>query len=446
MHALLAPLLAQLVTLAVGDRVEGHYVLSQTKYFESSNTTTPGVALTLDWRRAELGFGYQPTFTVVPLEKTPRSVLLIHRAALDGRYRWRRTSLALSEAVSFGIRDLRREALAANQGVPNQTAAPDQQKPAPPPEGSGTGVAMPPAGGAGTGTAGTGAPAPNGAPANGATNPAVQSLAAKVRYGSFRSSASLDRIVSRPLSLRLTAGYTLAGGTDREAQRTLPLARGPDATASMHLALDGRNALTTSVTSQLIYSEDGGNAFVAALSQDYSHQFTRRTSSSVGAGVALTRSEPPPAPVTPGAAIALPLYSVYPTARASIGHTERLAHGMLAVSLSATAAPVLDVITTTIDPRLGGNFSTAWSRNRFSIGATAATALSLAPGSKTAFDSILTALTVRFNVGAGFEADGGVRGVWQKYGGVAVIQPSAVLFAGLGWGADVPLNPVHHPR
>jgi hypothetical protein len=253
-----------------------------------------------------------------------------------------------------------------------------------------------------------------------------------VRYGSYRSSASLDHVMSRALSLRLSGGYTIAGGADRESRATIPLVRGPDATASGGYAPDGRNTFTTTLASQLAYSENGDDAFVATLSEDYLHRFTRHTSTTVGAGIALSRAKPRDG---------LPLYGVYPTGRAGVTHDGRAAGGTYSLTLAATTAPVLDLTTASVDPRLGGSLTASWTRRRFSLTAAGGTALSLTPERSTALDTISSSLTASYDLGAGFLVDAGVRGVWQRYGGNTLIQPSAVLFAGLAFGAAVPLNP-----
>ena len=68
MHGLLAPLLAQLVTLAVADRLEGHYVLNKDEHYaQSTNATNPRGTLGFNWRRATLSFTYSPSFQLVPV-------------------------------------------------------------------------------------------------------------------------------------------------------------------------------------------------------------------------------------------------------------------------------------------------------------------------------------------------------------------------------------------
>ncbi len=422
MHGLLAPVMAQLVTLTLGDRVEAQYVISdQPAWFDSSNTATPGATLKLDWRRTQLTLGYAPTLTLAPLQESPRELLISHGAFIEGQYRWKRTTLILNQTASYGERDLRREALAGAAGAapPGAQQNPPAQNPAQPTPGTG---ATPGTGGAVTpGVTDT----PN------AVTPALASL---VRYGAFRSSGALEHSLSQALSVRLAGGYAVAGGMDRESQRALPLARGPDGSAAASYALDGRNSFTTTLTSQLIFNQNGSNAFLATAGEDYTHKFTPRTSTIVGAGVAFGRTEP---------ANGLPLYSIYPTGRARVAHTSRLARGNLTVALGATTAPILDLRTAVVDPQLGFDTTAIWTRRRLSLTLTGAASVSMAPREPSSFASVQTGLVAGYDLGLGFRLDGGVRGVWQRYGRETLIQPSAVLFAALVWGAAIPLNPAH---
>src|SRR3954463_6199406 len=100
MLPLLAPILAQLVTLNLGDRTTARYVHSDVNHTEAS--TQPLVGLNFDWRRSALMLAYMPTITVIPLEKTPRDVLVFHYGSLLGNYRWRNTIVTLTESIGYG--------------------------------------------------------------------------------------------------------------------------------------------------------------------------------------------------------------------------------------------------------------------------------------------------------------------------------------------------------
>jgi hypothetical protein len=425
MHGLLAPVMAQLVTLALGDRIEGQYLISdEQRTFESSNASTAGATLTLDWGRAALTFGYSPTLTIVPLEETPRDVLLFHNAVIGGQYRWRGTTLGLTQSASYGERDLAREALGAQPDPQGANPPGGAVDPTPPATGAPGGPT--PGGGAAA------APAPT-APTT-PTTPTALPLTDDVRYGSFRSAASLDHTVSRALSLHFAGGYSISGGTDRESRRVIPIVRGPDASASGDYALDGRNTFTTKLTAQFAYSQNGTDAFVTTLTEDYIHRFSRHTQGNLGAGVAFSRNKPPGG---------LALYSIYPTGQAGLSHTGRKAGGTYALALTGSTAPVLEPTTATVDPRLATIATANFTRRRLSLTATGSTALSLTPGERTALSSVSTSLVASYNLGAGFAVDTGMRSVWQRYGDRTLVKPTTVLFAGVSWNAVVP---IHTPR
>ena len=110
MLSLLAPILAQLVTLSVGDRTEARYIAGDDTHFEGA--TRPLAGLAFGWKRAALTLVYAPSITVTPLERTPRDVLFFQTAALVGSYHWRRTTLSVTEAVGYGQLSFRVQAFA----------------------------------------------------------------------------------------------------------------------------------------------------------------------------------------------------------------------------------------------------------------------------------------------------------------------------------------------
>jgi hypothetical protein len=425
MHALLATVLGQLVTLAVGDRFEGHYVLSsQEHYFEGSNVTTPGGTLRFDWKRASVAVGYLPTLTLVPIVETPRELLVYHRGGVTGSYRWRRTTLSLSETMGYGERDFRLEAVMAGQPPPVALQGQNQQTQAPAKPGGttpGTGGTTPGTGGTTPGTSGTGTPTSPTRPAAQGTTP----------FADLRITGALEHLLSKTTSFRLSGGYAVSGGMGHEAQRTYPLARGPDGTLSVRYGVDTRNIFQTALSAQLLYSETGSNSFLATLTEDYTHQFSQKTSTTAGAGVSFGRAEP---------IYGLPLYSVYPTGRVAATYADRVAKGKLNLSLGVSTSPTLDLTSGAVDPRVGGYLTASWIRDRVDLTASSSSSLSIDRGSVHAFDSIYAALTARYYLGTGISLDGGVRSTWQKYGAETVIFPTLVFFVGLSWGVVAPIG------
>src|SRR6187455_2500683 len=100
MSPLFGPILAQAITLGIGDRTEVRYIASDDKYFEAA--TTPQVGLSVDWKHTTLSLGYNPSFTVKPLDSEPRNLLIFHNGSLSGSYRWQHSTLTLSETIGYG--------------------------------------------------------------------------------------------------------------------------------------------------------------------------------------------------------------------------------------------------------------------------------------------------------------------------------------------------------
>src|SRR3954468_7754657 len=116
MSPLLAPILAQLVTLQLGDRTEARYtgyVGDSTVAPQASASTAPVVGLTVNDRRAVLQLLYVPSLTLSPLNSSPRELYVFHTAAASAGYRWRRTTAQLGSSFSIGSLALR---LASVQG------------------------------------------------------------------------------------------------------------------------------------------------------------------------------------------------------------------------------------------------------------------------------------------------------------------------------------------
>jgi hypothetical protein len=424
MHALLAPVLAQLVTLGLADRLEGRYVIGYgQKQFDGINTTTPAGTVRFDLGRASIRLGYAPTLTIVPLFETPRELLLYHRGYLGAEYRWKRTTVSLGQAAGYGDRDFQLEALMPRQTTAGTTPYPQGQQTAANPAGQ-TPNGTPAAGG----TGGTGA-APGGTTPGGVRP--YQQDTGKINFADFRSFLALTHAVSRPLSLRLLAGYTISGGTTAADRQLYPLTHGPDATLAARYTADARNALVTTLTGVYTKTENGNRGAYTTLTEDYLHGFTRQTLGIVGAGVSFGRTEPPGG---------LPLYSIYPMLRVGVVHASRLAQGIFTVTLDVNTAPAMDLNTATVDPRIGTTASASWTRERFSLVATAASTISIQREQSHTFDSILTSATARYDIGAGFATDLGTRTTFQRYNGQDTIPQTWVMFFAVSYTFLQPLN------
>jgi len=442
MHGLLAPVLAQIVTLGLAERLEARYIVTSgngqapganaaqvaPNTFDGINTTTPAGALSFDLRRASITIAYAPRFTLVPLFETPRELLVLHRGLVSADYHWRRTTFGVGASASYGERDFQLEALMPRQTVPVSAPTTQGQPTSPTQPGQTPPNQNPPAGG----TANSGAPSGTGS----VTTPTRPTqTAGPVYYAEFRTFATLEHAISRPFSLRFAVGYYKSGAIHEADRINYPISQGPDTTISGRYTVDSRNIFTSNLTAVYTRNELGNKAFYSTLSEDYSHKFSRHTTGIVGAGVSFGRTEP---------AGYLPLYSIYPTFRVGIAHSSRLARGVLTLTLDVNSTPAMDLNYATVDPRIGTIANIMWARDRFSIAANAASTLSITRSAYHTFDSILTSLTAAYNIGAGFSVDAGSRTTWQRYDNQQTIPQTWVFFAGISYNFSDALNPPHH--
>src|SRR5215204_433098 len=101
----LVPILAQVFTVAVGDRQELRLVANENdSYYEAENVANASVRL--DGRRSTVGLRYTPSVIVSPLENESggfrRTAYVLHRVGLDGSIGWqpsRRSTWTLSQTA-----------------------------------------------------------------------------------------------------------------------------------------------------------------------------------------------------------------------------------------------------------------------------------------------------------------------------------------------------------
>lgn len=434
MHFLAAPILAQVLTVGVSDRVEGQYIVSTTERFTQGSNNL-AVGLQVDWRQTSLRFGYSPSLNVSPIEGPDREFYVFHNGEVGAEYRFRHSTFALTEAVGYGRVNFKAQALAARPQTAPQAAAPT-----PPTDSTDPGDTPP---------SDTPAPADPG-PGQGSNGqvPATDTVATGVdrtiAQQSFTTTASLTHRFSRSTDLNAQVGYTIAGGADRPSRRVYGLVRGPYAGVGVAYMLDLRNSLSWSLNGRLAYPLGGLPLLLVTFGQDYSHAFTPRTGGSVGLGVAYSREEQRNGSQING---------IFPTAHASIASSSRVARGTLGFGASAAVAPVLDLSTVSatsnqaqaqgtpvIDPRLSVGAGIGWSRDRFSSSLDLSTAISLRPGEPSALNGITGGAGIGYDLGANFSFNTGVRGAWQTLEGATVVPPSGSVYAGIGWGTAFPLN------
>src|SRR6187402_2638500 len=100
MVPLLAPILAQLVSLSLGDRTEGRYVVSAPRHYEAE--TRPLAGVNVQFRRSTVNLVYAPIILARRVDDSPHEWLTYHSGALTSSFRWRKTTLTLGEYIGYG--------------------------------------------------------------------------------------------------------------------------------------------------------------------------------------------------------------------------------------------------------------------------------------------------------------------------------------------------------
>lgn len=176
---------------------------------------------------------------------------------------------------------------------------------------------------------------------SGATQPAPQTLPiGRLMYLSTSTAAGVEARLARDLRGELQLGYQISGGADGASRPSLPLQRGPYASAGLTLTLSRLDSLATQLS--LIQSEftseprpnfpAGGWALVATASEGWRHSLSRTAELWLGAGIGLART----ARALPSNTVPMPIgeagIRLRPTSRVQ-------------TSVFARASPFLDRLT-----------------------------------------------------------------------------------------------------
>ena len=412
-------ILAQVVTLSVGDRTEGRYVALFDRHFEAS--TRPLVGAKVDWKHLTLTLRYAPIFTVVPVESKDRDFYVFNNAYVSASYSWSHTRLELSQTSSFGAQNF--YVLSLTDPRFNTAAPPVTPPAAAPVAPAGGTTGGPPGANMGTGMM-------NGVGTPSATTPGVALPYANraIHYGSSTTSAAIRSETSPTTTLRGELSYLIAGATQPEDAVLYPLVRGPLATGSAQFRISRNDAVTSTLSMQYVSSSLGTSAWIANYAQSWMHRLNHQTATQLGVGISGTRSP---------AANGFIAYSIYPTFTAGIIHTSIVERGKLTSSLTASSAPAIDLITTAVDPRLGTLAQVGWARDRFSASLSADATISLAAKSELGALSLIGAgAGVTYRLSTGVSLDGGARVAYQKYQGQVVIPFSQTIYLAVNFLLD----------
>jgi len=417
MSPLLGPILAQLVTLSLSDRTEGRYIASDDKYFEAA--TLPRAGLNFGWKHTTLTLGYGPSLTVTPLDPKDAQLVVFHNAIVAASYRWRRTTVGVSQYLGFGEVNFQTLALAdPRAGTTNVPA----DKP-----GTGNGATTPPANG---GTAGTPGSTPGGTTIPGATQ--IKATNRIVTYATSSTTLNVGQVLTPVLRLYGEVGYLITGSVGKNATADFPVVKGPRALATVYYSVTPRDDAVSTASWQYAGSSTGVDSWIALASEGWAHAFDPHTNGRVSGGVSMTRTSQPDGLIA---------YSIYPTFNSSINHTTPLDRGMLSYGFSAGAAPVLDPVRALVDPRVNLLGLVGWGRNRFSTNLALGSLLTLdKQNTAGALSTATGSLTVGYRLADGLSADCGTRAAWQRFEGQTTIPLSWAAFVGLTYGVTLPLT------
>lgn len=261
------------------------------------------------------------------------------------------------------------------------------------------------------------------------TDAAPQSLpsARDLYYLSTSTGAGLDWRLSRELRADVQLSYQISGGADGHSRPSLPLQRGPQASAALALTLSRRDSLVTQLS--VVQSEftskprpdfsDGSWALAAYALETWRHVLSRDAEARLAAGVGLAQTEDRPNGLEMRTL-------VLPVGEAGIGLRPA---SIVQTGLSARAVPFVDRLT-----------GSAYERAEVSADLAVSASSSLQLTGRGGYGRALGGgpqrgdYTAGFELGAGYALRGGwrlalgARGAWQRVQGVSLTQWSA--FAG----------------
>jgi hypothetical protein len=397
MSGLLAPLLAQAISLVLEDRSEVRTRLFD-ETFNHDAETRPGATLSLTTPRTAWSLAYAPTITALSLGDPEFEVVVFHNAQASGSIRFRRTFVSIAQKGTYGERNFR------------LTLAPQVPAPAPPEEEPSPEPAPEPS------------PTPEPAPAPEPPAPSVgqQGVANQVvRYGSAETSLFVGHVITRRVGLGEFAGYSVSGGLDASSRQAYPLQRVVSAGVALGYVASRRDTFWTSVDGGRVYTDPDAQATLLNAREVWSRTLSPRLSLGVGAGVSYGRSEAPDVNESE---------SIVPTAAATLSYSVARTGARMSFQASAGATSQVDRFTGVIDPRAFWSLTFSRTRHNLTWRAGASGTRSLDPDSLSTLTSVSVSAGVALQVDAQLSVDAGVSGSWQSFGEA---EPPPILWSAL---------------
>lgn len=427
MSPLLAPLLAQLVSLELGNRTEARYV----GYYGDTRaeaSTTPRVGVGVTHRRTFFGTSYTPSLTLSPLERDSRRLFVFHQVNGAVAHRLRYTTLGLGGSYAIGTRLLN---LAGVQGLLAPTLpTPTDTAGTPAAPASPGAPATPPATPVTPGTP----TMPGATPSTGVVPSATQGTDRTIRYYTWTASANVSHRVSKEVQVNATAGTTTSEGMNDISRLIVGSYRAyfVGGGTGYTYTPSKQDSLVSNLNLFKIWSSNDNEAAIGTATETWSHRFDGRTTSLLGLGMNVTRFSQ---------SNGLAGISVFPNFQAGISHRVPLDRATLTLSTSLYSAPFLDPLRATVDPRIGAGGAAIYARQKLTLTATANTTLSVAPNDTrySAVNSSVAEGRAAYRLGELTSVDTGARVARQTYGGDTVVPLSWAVFAALTVGATWPL-------
>lgn len=356
MTGLLAPLLAQALTLTLGDDSDLRARVEE-KELSWDVTTIPNVTLRLDTRKVGYSLSYAPSISFLSIGTEDESTTVLHNVNLTATARFKRTTAALNQYFSMGTTNYRLDAAPALTGGATE----------PEPEG----------------------PEPGAPP----TIPPGQqgSVNEVVTVGSSTTSLGLAHVVTRRSTINEYASYTMAGGLNEPSRQAYPLQRGFGAGLGYVFTPGQRDTLSTNLTGDVVYTDPDVRSLVTTLRESWGRSWSSGFVVTVGVGATYLRTDR-------GAQTEEALVvDVGPVG--SLSATYRWgAHGAnYALTATVGSTPAVDRFTGYVDPRVLWLLSLSRSKRRLTLEASATGAHSTDP------DSIAPLSTVGGSVGAFYQ-------------------------------------------
>jgi hypothetical protein len=343
-------------SLELGDRTEARFTgtTSPTTY-SAEVMTNPSALLRLDMRRWEISARYAPSLTLRGLGIEP-ALDILHQGRLEASIEAsRRLTLSISGEGSYGtVRFL----------------------------------------------------SPTLSEAGFASAQPVDTLPGldTITFASLNTSIGAAFAATRRLKLEANAGYYLSGGVDEASQDAYPQIAGPRAHLGAEYSLTRRDSARSTADATWVSFSTGEEAFIGQLTEAWVHRFTRRTTSTLGLGVALDSTRP-----ADGADRQTVLY---PVAEADLNH--RVPARRLELGIGLRVAPVIDRLRGEVDPRLLLDASAAYQANRrVSVWAQAGGSQSIPWGERDALTLAFSEAGVRLHLADWVDLVNGARAAYQ---------------------------------